>query len=210
MFSLEHILTVLISAAVIAVLVTGARARPGGWTVFAAWALAVLIVGNEVSWWVWELEHGGFNMQNDLPLHLCDVAAFVAAAALLTQRRLLVELTYFWGIAGTANGVLTPDIADHFPTYQFLQYFIQHAAIPGAALFLVVGLRIYPRPWASARVYGLSVGLLVVDAFANLLTDGNYLFLRSIPPVQNKVVGPFGPTETPTSYVMKVVPPGAK
>lgn len=35
-------------------------------------------------------------------------------------------------------------------------------------------------------------------------------FLRSIPAVQNKVVGPFGPTETPTSFVMKVVPPGAK
>jgi hypothetical protein len=35
-------------------------------------------------------------------------------------------------------------------------------------------------------------------------------FLRSIPPVQNKVAGPFGPTEAPTSFVMKVVPPGAK
>jgi len=35
-------------------------------------------------------------------------------------------------------------------------------------------------------------------------------FLRSIPAVRNKVVGPFGPTETPTSFVMKVVPPGAK
>lgn len=35
-------------------------------------------------------------------------------------------------------------------------------------------------------------------------------FLRSIPPVRNKVAGPFGPTETPTSFVMKVVPPGAK
>jgi len=35
-------------------------------------------------------------------------------------------------------------------------------------------------------------------------------FLRSVPPVQNRVVGPFGPTETPTSFVMKVVPPGAR
>ena len=35
-------------------------------------------------------------------------------------------------------------------------------------------------------------------------------FLRSLPPVKNKVPGPFGPTETPTGYVMKIVPPGAK
>jgi mono/diheme cytochrome c family protein len=32
-------------------------------------------------------------------------------------------------------------------------------------------------------------------------------FLRSIPPVKNKVPGPFGPTQTPTSFVMKIVPP---
>ena len=35
-------------------------------------------------------------------------------------------------------------------------------------------------------------------------------FLRSLPPVVNKVPGPFGPTDTPTSFVMKIVPPPAK
>jgi mono/diheme cytochrome c family protein len=35
-------------------------------------------------------------------------------------------------------------------------------------------------------------------------------YLKSLPPVKNKVPGPFGPNETPTSFVMKVVPPGAK
>jgi mono/diheme cytochrome c family protein len=32
-------------------------------------------------------------------------------------------------------------------------------------------------------------------------------YLRSLPPVKNKVAGPFGPNEKPTSFVMKVVPP---
>jgi mono/diheme cytochrome c family protein len=32
-------------------------------------------------------------------------------------------------------------------------------------------------------------------------------FLKSLPAVKNKVPGPFGPTEKPTSFVMKVVPP---
>ena len=55
--------------------------------------------------------------------------------------------------------------------------------------------------------------IMPYHAFANLTkqdVEAIVAFLRSIPPVQNKVVGPFGPTETPTSYVMKVVPPGAK
>jgi mono/diheme cytochrome c family protein len=32
-------------------------------------------------------------------------------------------------------------------------------------------------------------------------------FLKSLPPVANKVPGPFGPTDTPTSFVFKVVAP---
>jgi mono/diheme cytochrome c family protein len=32
-------------------------------------------------------------------------------------------------------------------------------------------------------------------------------YLRSLPPVKNKVAGPFGANEKPTSFVMKVVPP---
>jgi hypothetical protein len=35
-------------------------------------------------------------------------------------------------------------------------------------------------------------------------------YLRSLPPVKNKVPGPFGPSEKPTSFVMKVVPPEPK
>jgi mono/diheme cytochrome c family protein/uncharacterized protein YjiS (DUF1127 family) len=47
-------------------------------------------------------------------------------------------------------------------------------------------------------------------AFANLTdqdTRAIAAFLKSIPPVKNKVPGPFGPNEQPTSFVMKIVPP---
>jgi mono/diheme cytochrome c family protein len=32
-------------------------------------------------------------------------------------------------------------------------------------------------------------------------------YLRSLPPVSRKVPGPFGPTEQPTSFVFKILPP---
>jgi mono/diheme cytochrome c family protein len=47
-------------------------------------------------------------------------------------------------------------------------------------------------------------------AYASLTkqdADAIVAFLRRLPPVHNKVPGPFGPTEQPTSFVMKVVPP---
>jgi mono/diheme cytochrome c family protein len=50
-------------------------------------------------------------------------------------------------------------------------------------------------------------------AFANLTpqdAQAIVAFLRSLPPVKNKVPGPFGPNEQPTSFVMKIVPPAGK
>jgi mono/diheme cytochrome c family protein len=32
-------------------------------------------------------------------------------------------------------------------------------------------------------------------------------YLKSLPPIKNKVPGPFGPSEKPTTFVMKIVPP---
>jgi mono/diheme cytochrome c family protein len=55
--------------------------------------------------------------------------------------------------------------------------------------------------------------IMPYHAFANLTppdVQAIVAFLRSITPVQHKVPGPFGPTQTPTSFVMKLVPPGAK
>ena len=49
-------------------------------------------------------------------------------------------------------------------------------------------------------------------AFANLTRQdvlAMAAFLQSLPPVKNKVPGPFGPSETPTSFVMKIVQPPA-
>lgn len=49
-------------------------------------------------------------------------------------------------------------------------------------------------------------------AFASLTredADAIVAYLQSLPAIANKVPGPFGPSETPTSFVMKVVPPAA-
>jgi mono/diheme cytochrome c family protein len=46
-------------------------------------------------------------------------------------------------------------------------------------------------------------------ALANLTKDDATaiaVFLKSLPPVKNKVPGPFGPNEKPTEFVMKIVP----
>jgi hypothetical integral membrane protein (TIGR02206 family) len=193
LLSAEHLITLAVITIAIAALVLGARWHPGNWTVLAGRLLAVVIVVNECSWWVWLAGHHLWSAGYALPLQLCDVVAFVSAAALWFRRPLLVELTYFWGLAGTANALISPDVQDHFPGYVFLQYFIAHGAIVAAALFLVIGLRIAPRAGAVIRVFGLTAALAALDAGANLVTGGNYMYLRHTPQVASllDVMGPW-------------------
>ena len=193
LLSVEHLSTLAVIAIAIAALVTLARLRPGRWTVVAARTLALLILINECGWWVWLAGQHTWSASYALPLQLCDVVAFVAAAALWFPHPLLVELTYFWGLAGTANALISPDLQDHFPSYLFLQYFIAHGAIVAAALFLVIGLGIAPRRGAVPRIVGLTLALAAVDAVANLVTGGNYMYLRHTPEVANllDLMGPW-------------------
>jgi hypothetical integral membrane protein (TIGR02206 family) len=187
----EHVVALLVIAAATAILVVAARRRPGGWLK----VLALVLVVDEVSWWVYLAVGGGEPGQRaqPLPLQLCDVAIFVAAAALWTRRPLLVETAYFWGLAGTIQALLTPDLPQHFPTYPYFQYYIAHGGVVAAALVLVVGLRLYPRPWAVVKVAGLTIVYAALVGLVDAVTGADYMFLRSKPdsPTLLDALGPW-------------------
>ena len=176
----EHVITLLVIAVATAALVVAVRLRPRRWLR----VLAIVLVVDEVSWWVYLLAGGvpGSRLAQSLPLQLCDVAIFIAAAALWTRYRLLVEVTYFWGLAGTLQALLTPDLPQHFPSYPYWQYYIAHGGVIAAALVLVVGLRLHPRPWAVARVGALTIAYAAFVFVVDQATRSDYMYLRSKPP----------------------------
>jgi hypothetical integral membrane protein (TIGR02206 family) len=187
----EHIgaLAVIAVGSVIAVLT--ARRRPGLWIK----ALAVVLVVDEVSWWVYLLAGGqpGSVLAQSLPLQLCDVGIFVAGFALWTRRQWLVDVTYFWGLAGTIQALLTPDLPQHFPTYPYFQYYIAHGGVVAAALLLVFGLGLHPRRSAVARVAAITAGYAAFVGLVDALTGANYMYLRSKPatPTLLDAMGPW-------------------
>ena len=180
LLALEHVFALVAIALSTALLVVAARRRPGPWLK----VLAAVLVVDEVSWWVFLFGGGqpGSQVALSLPLQLCDVAIFIAAAALWTRQQLLVEVTYFWGLAGTIQALLTPDLPQHFPSYPYLQYYIAHGGVVAAALILVVGLGQRPRRWAVAGVAGLTVAYAALVGFVDAVTGADYMYLRSKPP----------------------------
>ena len=190
LFAPEHVGALVGIALSITALVVAARRRPGPWLKLFAAALVV----DEVSWWVF-IAAGGSPAQaaQPLPLQVCDVAIFLAAAALWTRHPLLVELTYFWGLAGTLQALLSPDLPQHFPTYPYFQYYIAHGGVVAAALVVVVGLRIRPRRGAVAWTLGIAVAYAAFVGAVDAVTGVDYMYLRAKPvtPTALDLMGPW-------------------
>jgi hypothetical integral membrane protein (TIGR02206 family) len=180
--TVEHLVPLAALILLAAVLCAAARRRPGTWRDGVAGALAVIIVVAELSWQPYLLLQGRWSPAIALPVQLCDVGGFVAAAALWWRKPLLVEVAYFWGLGGTLQALLTPDLGDHFPSFPYLQFYVTHAAVVLAGLYLVIGLRLQPRAGAVPRIFFLTLGFAAAVALVDVVTGGNYLYLRHIPP----------------------------
>ena len=191
----EHLAAVAAIVVVAAALVLTARLRPGSWTTTAARILAAVLVSAEVGWWIYLATSGlsGSDLATAFPLQLCDAAIFIAAFALLLRRQLLVEVTYFWGLAGTLQALITPDLPQHFPTFPFFQYYLAHGGIVAAALFLVVGLRQWPRRNALIWVIAITIAYVLLVGAVDAVTGTNYMYLRSKPPIASlfDLMGPW-------------------
>ena len=188
----EHLFPLALLAVVAAALCAAARRYPGRWTSVAAAMIALAIVVTELSWQPYVLANHSWSVAFSLPVQLCDVGGFVAATALVWRQVLLVEVAYFWGLGGTLQALLTPDLHDHFPSFPYLQFYATHDLVILAALFLVIGLGLQPRTGAVRRVFLLTLAFAAVVGLIDLVTGGNYMYLRQVP-AQGSLLSLMGP-----------------
>jgi hypothetical integral membrane protein (TIGR02206 family) len=192
-WSAEHIAAMAVTAVVAAGLVAGARRYGDAWAVPAGRALALVILSGFVCEQLTYALRGQWSAQVNLPLQLTDAVALVSVAALWRpDRRLLVELVYFWALSASLQAVITPDLQQAFPDVLFFTYFATHSGAVAAACLLVFGSRRTPRPGAVARAYAITAAFAAVAAVATVLTGGNYMFLRR-KPVQGSLLDLMGP-----------------
>jgi hypothetical integral membrane protein (TIGR02206 family) len=142
--------------------------------------MGFFLIADELIWCVFRYWHEGVHPQN-LPLQLCDLEMFIAAAACFTLNPALVEFAYFGGITGAGMAILTPDLWSPWPSYPAVDFFVSHGAIVAAASMLVFGKVVPLRRGSVWRVFGwLQVyagALLIVDA----VTGANYMYLYGKP-----------------------------
>ncbi len=146
------------------------------------WTLAIILWTNEIAWHVWNVAAGQWTIQTRLPLHLCSILVWLGALMLVTKNYTIYEFTYFLGIAGAFQAVMTPDLGIYgFPHFRFFQTFISHGLIITAAIYMTVVEGFRPT-WKSMLRVGIGINLYMIPIyFFNAAVGSNYLMINGRP-----------------------------
>ena len=179
-FGTPHLIALALTVAMPLVLAVPSRGRAALGRV-ARYCLAAFLVLGWISWLILFAQRGWLTIGNGLPLNLCDWACAALIIALLTRNQFAYELGYFWGLGGTLQGMITPDLAYDFPDLQFVFFFGEHGGIIAALLYLTLGTGLRPRPSSLPRVALATLFYTAIAGIADWWLGTNYGFLRGKP-----------------------------
>ena len=144
-------------------------------------AISALLLINYVAYLIVARQFGVAAWQKMLPMQLCDWAMAVIIVALWTGSRRWLEIAYFWGIGGTLQALITPNLRFGFPDLRFISFFVAHSGIIIGIIFLMLIYGFRPRPIGILRTIAWTEFYFVIAFTVDLLTGENYGFLLHKP-----------------------------
>ncbi|PYJ29872.1 MAG: TIGR02206 family membrane protein [Verrucomicrobia bacterium] len=116
-----------------------------------------------------------------LPFVLAGIVRRTKSQPMWTGSQRWFEVAYFWGIGGTLQAVLTPNLRFGFPDWRFISFFTSHCGIIVGVVFLMLTRGYRPYPISIVRVWLWSEFYFVVTFVVDGLTGFNYGFLLHKP-----------------------------
>lgn len=147
--------------------------------------LSVVLAANYLGYAIYLSAHHLLFWRQALPFQLCDWAMVTVMVALLTERRRWIEVSYFWGIGGTFQAILTPDLQVTFPDIRFISFFVGHCGIVVGVIYLLIAHRFRPTLGSVGRTLAWSELYLAATLLVDRLTGTNYGFLLHKPVVHS-------------------------
>ncbi len=128
-----------------------------------------------------------------LPFEICDASLWMVIVALIWPRQRLLELAYYWGIAGASIALITPYLIAPLLSLPTITFLTGHGMIVISLIFLLGTRRMRPRPgswWFALLVLN---GFALFDYLFDRLTGTNYMYLIHKPPISSlfNVMGPW-------------------
>ncbi|MAR75046.1 MAG: TIGR02206 family membrane protein [Candidatus Marinimicrobia bacterium] len=124
---------------------------------------------------------GIWDVAEDLPLHMCGISFFTSTYALYSKNQTAFELSYFWGLAGAFQAIITPDPTRFVMDVSLFWNFLSHGLIILNVLWMIVIDNMRCRVGSYLNAIIITNGILFIISIVNSILGGNYWFICEKP-----------------------------
>lgn len=180
--SLEHVLPILFSVLFCVIFIKYSKGKLSkkqqekAFHIFGCLVSVVVLVFH-----LYSISLGTYNIATDLPLYLCSFIALLIPIFTYYRKFWMFEILLFWIIAGTTQGVLTPDIPFGFPAFDYFRYWVVHLGLLIIVFYAIFVFKMKPT-FKSVFKSFLALQLYVIFMVAiNNALNANYFYLNEKP-----------------------------
>lgn len=144
--------------------------------------LAAIIALQFISEYLWRAFSDAYGpWQHNLPLHFCSMMSIISFIALWQRKHWACAIVYFGVLTASIQGLITPAMAEGYPSIAFFIFFLSHS------LLLVVALAIPILLGWRSKGYDDLRSLLIMDAYVlciipiNIWLGTNYGYTQGSP-----------------------------
>ena len=181
MFGMQHFVALLFFIFFGFLLISWAKKQSKDKQIKIGNAFAYSLSFAVILWTILKIYLRGFDIEHDLPFHLCNFIALLLPIFSITRKKIYYEILIFWILAGTSQAVITPDIKNGFPHYVFLKYWYVHAGLIVFILYatFVYGMR--PSFKSVFKSFAALLGYFLLMLVINKIVGANYLYVNHKP-----------------------------
>lgn len=134
-----------------------------------------------ISFHVYRMGFDNYNFKTDLPLYLCSLMALLIPLFTYFRKYWMFEILVFWIIGGTLQAIITPDITQGFPSFDYFRYWIAHLGLLTIIFYFIFVFKMKPKLKSVFKSFLALQVYVVLMVVVNYLLDANYFYLNEKP-----------------------------
>ena len=179
--SLEHIIPIGLALIIAVTLIRYARTISSESQQRLIHYIAIFISVSVIAFHIYCTLTTNYNIRTDLPLYLCSLLGIIIPIFTYYRKYWMFEILVFWVIAGTIQGVITPDIAEGFPSLDYFRYWIVHLGLLTVIFYSIFVLQLKPKFKSVFKSFLALQVYVIVMIVINYCLDANYFYLNRKP-----------------------------
>jgi hypothetical integral membrane protein (TIGR02206 family) len=180
--SLQHIIPILVAFGITIFLVIYAskyfsEVQKQKIIHYFAWVISLTVA----SFHVYRMGFEDYNFQTDLPLFICSLMALLIPLFTYYRKYWMFEILVFWIIGGTLQAVITPDITEGFPSFDYFRYWIAHLGLLTVIFYFIFVFKMKPKLKSVFKSFMALQMYVVLIMVVNYVLNANYFYLNEKP-----------------------------